>query len=238
MACPVWVFSWKLIVQLHNWCFVLPNPHVSQQLVAGLKYTFTVTMGRTSCRKDRANEVCAVYTDPERAQVITLFMNYILNSQALQCRNVINDITFDLIYSIYLMRNSWILVIAVIIFESLGKAKVIWGVICTVTPYPNVKLVARCLKCLHLFYVDYIRVTDTYTLSSQRVNMYLSNWQWHHLKYSSLCNLHWIVLLRFLNVFFLLFLFLSVLCALSPWWSKPGLISPNCWARNVFVSKS
>ncbi|KAJ8013529.1 hypothetical protein DPEC_G00030720 [Dallia pectoralis] len=37
------------------------------QVVAGLKYIFTVNMGRTSCRKGRVETNCLVHKDPEMA---------------------------------------------------------------------------------------------------------------------------------------------------------------------------
>ncbi|XP_035519091.1 cystatin C (amyloid angiopathy and cerebral hemorrhage) [Morone saxatilis] len=41
---------------------------VQTQVVAGTKYVITVKMGKTACRKDHAEEVCAVHQDPEMAR--------------------------------------------------------------------------------------------------------------------------------------------------------------------------
>uniref|UniRef100_A0A4W6C0T0 Zgc:163030 n=1 Tax=Lates calcarifer TaxID=8187 RepID=A0A4W6C0T0_LATCA len=41
---------------------------VQSQVVAGTLYTITVKMGKTSCRKGSANEVCPVHEDPELAR--------------------------------------------------------------------------------------------------------------------------------------------------------------------------
>ncbi|XP_068581023.1 cystatin-C-like [Cebidichthys violaceus] len=38
------------------------------QVVAGVKYVITVKMAKTPCRKDGVNDVCAIHTDPEKAQ--------------------------------------------------------------------------------------------------------------------------------------------------------------------------
>lgn len=43
---------------------------LSLQVVAGLKYIITVKMGKTPCRKNSANEVCAVHSDPALARVM------------------------------------------------------------------------------------------------------------------------------------------------------------------------
>ncbi|XP_074531942.1 cystatin-like [Halichoeres trimaculatus] len=40
----------------------------TKQLVAGYMYTFTVRMGTTPCRRNAANETCAVHADPAMAQ--------------------------------------------------------------------------------------------------------------------------------------------------------------------------
>ncbi|XP_034537058.1 cystatin C (amyloid angiopathy and cerebral hemorrhage) [Notolabrus celidotus] len=39
-----------------------------RQLVAGYLYTITVRMGMTPCRKNNANELCAIHEDPEKAR--------------------------------------------------------------------------------------------------------------------------------------------------------------------------
>lgn len=41
---------------------------VQRQVVAGSKYVITVRMAKTPCRKDSANEVCAIHEDPAQAQ--------------------------------------------------------------------------------------------------------------------------------------------------------------------------
>ncbi|KAF0027322.1 hypothetical protein F2P81_020063 [Scophthalmus maximus] len=41
---------------------------VQRQLVSGTKYTITVKMAKTPCRKESANEVCAIYQDQELAR--------------------------------------------------------------------------------------------------------------------------------------------------------------------------
>ncbi|XP_023281673.1 cystatin-C [Seriola lalandi dorsalis] len=41
---------------------------VQRQVVAGSKYIITVKMGKTPCRKDSANELCAVHTDEALAR--------------------------------------------------------------------------------------------------------------------------------------------------------------------------
>ncbi|XP_075933047.1 cystatin C (amyloid angiopathy and cerebral hemorrhage) [Anarhichas minor] len=38
------------------------------QVVAGMKYVITVRMAKTPCRKDGANDVCAIHEDPAQAQ--------------------------------------------------------------------------------------------------------------------------------------------------------------------------
>ena len=38
------------------------------QVVSGLKYRITVNLARTTCRRDSANEVCPVHTNPALAQ--------------------------------------------------------------------------------------------------------------------------------------------------------------------------
>jgi len=38
------------------------------QVVAGMKYIFTVEMGRTSCKKGGAETVCAIHQDPKVAE--------------------------------------------------------------------------------------------------------------------------------------------------------------------------
>ncbi|KAM6922811.1 cystatin C (amyloid angiopathy and cerebral hemorrhage) [Lycodopsis pacificus] len=38
------------------------------QVVAGMKYVITVRMAKTPCRKDSANDVCAIHQDPAKAQ--------------------------------------------------------------------------------------------------------------------------------------------------------------------------
>ncbi|XP_013888251.1 cystatin [Austrofundulus limnaeus] len=38
------------------------------QVVSGLKYTLTVRMAKTSCRKSAADESCPVHSDPEKAR--------------------------------------------------------------------------------------------------------------------------------------------------------------------------
>ncbi|KAJ8384759.1 hypothetical protein AAFF_G00198450 [Aldrovandia affinis] len=40
---------------------------VEKQVVAGIKYYFTVEMARTSCRKGGVEKLCAVHDDPEIA---------------------------------------------------------------------------------------------------------------------------------------------------------------------------
>ncbi|XP_073691025.1 cystatin C (amyloid angiopathy and cerebral hemorrhage) [Garra rufa] len=40
-----------------------------KQVVAGLKYVFTVNMGRTSCRKGGVQNLCTVHEDPSFARV-------------------------------------------------------------------------------------------------------------------------------------------------------------------------
>lgn len=42
---------------------------VQKQVVSGLKYIFTVKMGRTNCRKGDAGTLCAIHEDPNVAQV-------------------------------------------------------------------------------------------------------------------------------------------------------------------------
>uniref|UniRef100_A0A8C1YES3 Cystatin domain-containing protein n=1 Tax=Cyprinus carpio TaxID=7962 RepID=A0A8C1YES3_CYPCA len=42
---------------------------VQRQVVSGLKYIFTVKMGRTNCRKGDAGTLCAIHEDPNVAQV-------------------------------------------------------------------------------------------------------------------------------------------------------------------------
>lgn len=42
---------------------------VQKQVVAGMKYMFTVKMGRTNCRKGDAGTLCAIHEDPNVAQV-------------------------------------------------------------------------------------------------------------------------------------------------------------------------
>ncbi|XP_070771876.1 cystatin C (amyloid angiopathy and cerebral hemorrhage) [Enoplosus armatus] len=45
---------------------------VQRQVVAGAKYSITVRMAKTPCRKDRAIELCATHQqDPEKAQPYT-----------------------------------------------------------------------------------------------------------------------------------------------------------------------
>ncbi|XP_026079382.1 cystatin C (amyloid angiopathy and cerebral hemorrhage) [Carassius auratus] len=41
---------------------------VQRQVVSGMKYIFTVKMGRTSCRKGGAETLCAVHEDPSFAR--------------------------------------------------------------------------------------------------------------------------------------------------------------------------
>ncbi|XP_045925989.1 cystatin C (amyloid angiopathy and cerebral hemorrhage) [Micropterus dolomieu] len=41
---------------------------VQRQVVAGSKYIITVRMAKTPCRKDSANEVCAIHEDPAQAR--------------------------------------------------------------------------------------------------------------------------------------------------------------------------
>ncbi|XP_042290086.1 cystatin C (amyloid angiopathy and cerebral hemorrhage) [Thunnus thynnus] len=41
---------------------------VQSQVVAGTKYVITVRMGKTSCRKDSVNEVCAIHQDLAKAR--------------------------------------------------------------------------------------------------------------------------------------------------------------------------
>uniref|UniRef100_A0A8C1KRC8 Cystatin-like n=1 Tax=Cyprinus carpio TaxID=7962 RepID=A0A8C1KRC8_CYPCA len=41
---------------------------VQKQVVSGLKYIFTVKMGRTSCRKGGVETLCAVHEDPSVTQ--------------------------------------------------------------------------------------------------------------------------------------------------------------------------
>ncbi|KAK9541748.1 hypothetical protein VZT92_001769 [Zoarces viviparus] len=38
------------------------------QVVAGTKYVITVRMAKTPCRKNGANDVCAIHEDPAKAQ--------------------------------------------------------------------------------------------------------------------------------------------------------------------------
>ncbi|KAK9541750.1 hypothetical protein VZT92_001771 [Zoarces viviparus] len=38
------------------------------QVVAGMKYVITVRMAKTPCRKNGANDVCAIHEDPAKAQ--------------------------------------------------------------------------------------------------------------------------------------------------------------------------
>ncbi|KAL1262759.1 hypothetical protein QQF64_005498 [Cirrhinus molitorella] len=40
-----------------------------KQVVAGMKYIFTVKMGRTSCRKGGVETLCAIHEDPSFARV-------------------------------------------------------------------------------------------------------------------------------------------------------------------------
>ncbi|XP_067242674.1 cystatin-like [Chanodichthys erythropterus] len=42
---------------------------VQKQVVSGLKYIFTVKVGRTSCRKDGVETLCAIHDDPSVARV-------------------------------------------------------------------------------------------------------------------------------------------------------------------------
>ncbi|XP_026134115.1 cystatin-like [Carassius auratus] len=42
---------------------------VQQQVVSGLKYIFTVKMGRTTCRKGVVGTQCPIHEDPSVAQV-------------------------------------------------------------------------------------------------------------------------------------------------------------------------
>ncbi|XP_056147894.1 cystatin-like [Lampris incognitus] len=39
-----------------------------QQVVAGLKYRFTVQMAKTPCKKSGTDQLCAIHQDPEKAQ--------------------------------------------------------------------------------------------------------------------------------------------------------------------------
>ncbi|XP_067092211.1 cystatin C (amyloid angiopathy and cerebral hemorrhage) [Osmerus mordax] len=41
---------------------------VQKQVVAGIKYIFTVDMARTSCRKGGAETTCAIHEDPQVAR--------------------------------------------------------------------------------------------------------------------------------------------------------------------------
>ncbi|XP_022599426.1 cystatin-C-like [Seriola dumerili] len=41
---------------------------VQRQVVAGIKYIITVKMGKTPCRKDSANELCAIHQDQALAR--------------------------------------------------------------------------------------------------------------------------------------------------------------------------
>ncbi|KAF4105956.1 hypothetical protein G5714_013618 [Onychostoma macrolepis] len=42
---------------------------VQKQVVSGLKYIFTVNMGKTNCRKGGVETLCAVHEDPDVARV-------------------------------------------------------------------------------------------------------------------------------------------------------------------------
>uniref|UniRef100_A0A3P8U1I0 Zgc:163030 n=1 Tax=Amphiprion percula TaxID=161767 RepID=A0A3P8U1I0_AMPPE len=39
-----------------------------RQVVAGMKYVITVKLAKSTCRKDSANEVCAIQTDQEKTR--------------------------------------------------------------------------------------------------------------------------------------------------------------------------
>ncbi|XP_074502635.1 cystatin C (amyloid angiopathy and cerebral hemorrhage) [Sebastes fasciatus] len=39
-----------------------------RQVVAGMKYRITLRLAKSTCRKDRANDECAIHTDPKKAQ--------------------------------------------------------------------------------------------------------------------------------------------------------------------------
>ncbi|WP_157178815.1 cystatin family protein, partial [Herbaspirillum rubrisubalbicans] len=41
---------------------------VQTQVVAGMKYIFTIEMARTSCKKGKSQPICTIHSDPAIAQ--------------------------------------------------------------------------------------------------------------------------------------------------------------------------